>query len=103
MNTEGEYKTSKYLSLHRWGSLILAMIGLGISLSDINGIRSARFFASFIFPLAMIWFAEQLSSWAIKDSGGWLNASNADTAVRFFGWLILLIMLGFRAMIHFSV
>ncbi len=50
----------------------------------------------------MIWFAEQLSCWAIKDSGGWLNASNADTVVRFFGWLILLIMLGFRAMIYFS-
>jgi hypothetical protein len=66
MNTEGEYKTSKYLSLHRWGSLILAMILLAISFSELNGIQSARFYLTFVFSLVMIWFAEQLSSWAVR-------------------------------------
>lgn len=102
MNTEGEYKTSKHLNLHRWGSLVLACIGIGLSLSHLNGMRSIRILAAYVFPLAMIWFAEQLSCSAINGSGGWLNASNADTAVRITGWLILFFLLGISALRYFS-
>lgn len=102
MKTEGEYKTSKYLGLHRWGSLIIALIGIGLLLSAAHNLRSGRASVIFLLPLVFIWFAEQLSLWAIKNSGGWLNASNADTAVRITGWLILMILLGIQVMIHFA-
>ena len=98
MNTEGEYKTSRYLGLHRWGSLIVACIGSAISISHLNGMRSIRLLASYVFPLILIWFAEQLSSWAINVSGGWLSASNADTAVRITGWLMIFVLLSMSAL-----
>jgi hypothetical protein len=101
MNTEGEYAVSKNLKLHRWGSLILVMICAPIYLSRFGSYITIRRFVALIFPLALIWYAEQLSVWAIRDSGGWLNASNSDTWTRIFGWLILIISLGIHAFVYF--
>jgi hypothetical protein len=102
MNTEGDYKVSKYLSAHRGASLALVLI-----FASFFGIRfgfgqAVRASAAFCLPLGLIWFAEQLSVWALRDSGGWLSARNADGAVQFFGWLALLLLLGMRAMVYFT-
>lgn len=102
MNTEGEYAVSKYLNLHRWGSLILVIICAAIYASRFGVALTIRPFAVFIFPLVGIWYAEQLSVWAIRDSGGWLSASNADTGVRVLGWLAVFILIGLRAMVYFN-
>lgn len=102
MNTEGEYAVSKNLRLHRWGSLILVLICAAIYASRFGAAVTIRPFAVFIFPLVGIWYAEHLSVWAIRDSGGWLNASNADTGVRIFGWLVVIILIGIRAMVYFG-
>ncbi len=102
MNTEGEYAESKYLKFHRWTSVILVVIGMAFYAQRFGVALTIRPFASFILPITLIWFSDQLASWAIQDSGGWLNASNADGFVRLIGWIVLAILIGIRAMIYFS-
>ncbi|WP_193214489.1 hypothetical protein [Luteolibacter marinus] len=54
---------------------------------------SVRGHAGLIFPLVLIWLAEELAEKAIDASGGWLTPSNADRIVRLVGWLWLIVML----------
>lgn len=99
MNTEGEYAQSKYLSLHRWASgILVAMVAAFYVVNfGVNIDRTIRAFATFILPLVLIWYSDHLARWAISVSGGWLNARNANAALRIAGWLTLLILLGKRA------
>ena len=92
MKVEGDYAKSPRLAVHRWASLglvvvVMSLLGLGTG-------RSVRAGAVLVFPLALIWFAEHLAEWAMKNSGGWLGPKHADVAVRATGWLILLVLLG---------
>ena len=103
MNTEGEYAESKYLKFHRWASVILVMTGTVFYAQRFGLALTIRPFASFILPIALIWFSDQLAGWAIQDSGGWLNATNADGFVRLIGWLVLAILIGIRAMIYLAL
>jgi hypothetical protein len=101
MNPEDEYLVSKYLNVHRWASILLVQVAAGFYIAKFGLVMSLRPFSFFMLPLVLIWFSDQLTTWAIKDSGGWLNERNADTAVRVFGWLILfllLVMLGMAYM-----
>jgi hypothetical protein len=90
--SDEEYAQSKFELWHRCAS-----VGIVIVLAGVYGLQfgvglTIRSFAGGVLPLAMIWFAESLSGWALEVSGGWLRASNADTALRIAGWLILLFM-----------
>ena len=51
LNTEGEYAESKYLSLHRWASVILvAMVGTSLSANSLSGHRSLTSLRYFQLP-----------------------------------------------------
>jgi hypothetical protein len=87
---DGDYKISPFLKWHRFGSLAVT---LGVSLWSANHVYLAigvRFMALSIFPLALIWFAEQLAGVGKFRSHGWLRLDQEDIAVRVIGWLILL-------------
>ena len=98
MKTEGEYAQPKYMKAERRLAVGVVVVGASIYAHYYELGLVIRGFAMFVLPLSLIWYSDQLSSWAIKGSGGWLNASNSDTAVRIFGWLILTIMVGLRLM-----
>lgn len=90
---DGEYAKAKYLWLHRYLSLGVLILGAVIFYFEAGSAFAVRRWAIFVYPLTFIWFAEQLGSWAVQASGHWLNSSNADTALRFFGWILLITIL----------
>jgi hypothetical protein len=94
--SEGDYAVSKHLRLHRHLSLGLVLAGAVIYELHFDSGTVVRHWAVFVFPLALIWYAEQLSLWAIETSGQWLNGSNADVALRIIGWLALIATLSIR-------
>lgn len=95
-----DYAQSKYLWAHRYGSMSIVFIAAGIYGSRFGLGIAIRGFAGVVLPLAMIWFADDLADWAIRDSGGWISARHADVAVRIAGWLILFFMLLLRGVAY---
>ena len=66
---EPEYARSKYLTLHRWASCMLVLL-FAVVYGFLTHPRFViRASAGFVFPLALIWFADDLASWAMQDSG----------------------------------
>ena len=91
--SDEQYAQSKFLKVHQYASIGLVIVVAGIYCSQFGVGCTIRSFAGFVVPLVLIWFSDDLAVLAIRDSGGWLSARNADTAVRIAGWLILLFML----------
>jgi len=94
----GDYATSKYLKWHqRLSILVVAVLfacyavrfGVGISI---------RHFASFVVPLILIWFSDDLSAWGSRNSGAWFSSTRGDTYVRICAWLILFLLAALRIM-----
>jgi hypothetical protein len=90
--SDEEYAQSKFETWHRCASVGIVIVVAGLYGSIFGAGWTIRSFAGVVLPLAMIWFADSLSAWALEISGGWLTAGNADTALRIAGWLILLFM-----------
>jgi hypothetical protein len=93
---DGDYAESKHLKRHRRISLGLVLGGAFLYALQFGSGYAIRHWAVFIFPLAIIWFAEQLSLWGIHASGHWLKSSNADTILRLLGWIVLITLLVLR-------
>ena len=99
---DADYATSKFMKWHRGLSLALVLVvfaAVAVSSGLGQGVRAV---AIFVLPLVLIWQSEHLAHWAIKDSGHWLNAGNADRWVRVCGWVILGLMAGIRGMAFFG-
>jgi hypothetical protein len=93
---EPEYAQSRYHRFHRVASLALVLGSLlKYALFHGSGLGIRRH-AEMVFPLAMIWFADELAAMAIDASGGWLTPHNADVVLRTCGWILLLLMLAAR-------
>ena len=93
---EPEYARSKYLTLHRWASCIIVLLFAIVYGFLTHPVLIIAATARFIIPLAIIWFSDDLASWAVEASGGLLKANNSDKYVRLVGWIILVILLIIR-------
>lgn len=93
---DGDYATSKHIWWHRCLSLGLVLAAAPFLEFPSSPILTIRFISLLVLPLSAIWFPDQLSYWAIRASGYWLNSSNSDVVLRIAGWLILILLLGLR-------
>ena len=70
----------------RIGALVTATSLAGLILLHHVDVRSVRVCAALIFPLAAIWFADELAESVSRGSGHLLSPLQAPTALRAAGW-----------------
>lgn len=89
---EADYAASPWLKHHRWISAAVAVVMLLAAGYHLGVGRAFREGASFVLPLVLIWQSDHLAHWAIRASGHWLSATNADKWLRRLGWVILVLL-----------
>lgn len=86
---EPEYAYSKGRRAHRIVALFAAAVLIGIVTHYAGVGRGIRYAGSLVFPIAGIWFADELAEHVSNTSSGWINASNAPLVLRVACWFCL--------------
>jgi hypothetical protein len=81
---EADYFVLKHRRVHRIASLVFALL-IGAAFLTCPGGSAPKSAATLVFPLAAIWFADELSD-DDGGSGGWLNGRQRALAFRWVGW-----------------
>jgi hypothetical protein len=84
---EADYFVLKNRRIHRIASLVFALLIAAAFLAcpDARGPKSA---ATLIFPLAGIWFGDELAD-HVEGFGGWLGSRQTALVFRWAGWFTL--------------
>ncbi len=83
---EPPYAYSKGRRAHRTAAVVMVAVltALFMATSGIgSGIRASAYL---VFPLAGIWFADELAEYVSEGSGGWLTPVSAPVALRIACW-----------------
>ena len=80
---EADYFVLKHRRVHRIASLVFALLIAAAFLAGPGG-SAPKLAATLIFPLAAIWFGDELSDHV--DPGGWLSSRQRAVAFRWVGW-----------------
>jgi len=81
---DADYFVLKNRRIHRGASVVFALLIAAAFLFCPNG-SAPKSVGSLIFPLASIWFADELSDHT-GDSSGWLGSRLRAVAFRWAGW-----------------
>ncbi len=71
-------------------SLVLGLLYAGLVLFCAPPLVAIRFLVFLCFPLALIWFPEEIGSISGVVGHGWITGPSPSYLISFFGWFFLL-------------
>ena len=74
-------------------SLVVSLVVLAICISHlglVSGLLAA--FLRLLWPLALIWFSEELGSLTGLVRGHYIDSETPPSIVKLFGWIVLLVV-----------
>jgi hypothetical protein len=84
---EADYFVLKNRRIHRIASLVFALLIAAAFLACPNG-AAPKSAATLVFPLAGIWFGDELAD-HVEGTGGWLSSRQTALVFRWAGWFAL--------------
>ena len=80
-----------FLTTERFYSSLLAIVYVVVSFIIEDGETAFNVGFALIFPLAIIWFSEEMGGYIGPTKGGYINRESSPFLLKIIGWIFLLV------------